>query len=238
MPTPPADPYRRRRFPAWVIAHAVWLCHTFALSLRDVALVLAERGVDVSHETVRRWCAEFGGAFAERLRRCRRRPGATWHLDEVFARVAGGRRLYLWRAVDQRGAVLGTLVQARRDAAAARRFLARLLARLGFAPRILVTDGLRSYAAAKRGVLPRVAHRVGRWLNNRAEEAHRPVRRRERQMQRFKSTRQAQRFLSAHGIIHAHFRLPGAGMAAAERRRARARAFRIWRRETCARATA
>jgi transposase-like protein len=116
MTTPLADPYRRHRFPARVIAQAVWLYHTFALSPRDVALVLTERGVDVSHESIRRWCARFGRAFAERLRRRRPRPGATWHLDEVFARAAAGRRLYLWRAVDQRGAVPGTLAQARRDA--------------------------------------------------------------------------------------------------------------------------
>ncbi len=101
MTTSATDPYRYHRFPAWVIAHAVWLYHTFTLSLRDVALVLAERGVDVSHETIRRWCARFGGVFAERLRRCRRRPGTTWHLDEVFARLAGGKRTY--QPVDEIG---------------------------------------------------------------------------------------------------------------------------------------
>lgn len=232
MTTSAADPYRHHRFPAWVIAHAVWLHRTFTLSLRDVALVLAERGVDVPHETIRRWCARFGGVFAERPRRCRRRPGATWHLDEVFARPAGGKRTYLRRAVDQRGTVLGTLVQGRRNAGAAKRFLARLLRTVGVSPRVLVTGGLRSYAAARGQVLARVAHRVGRWRNNRAEESHRPVRRRERQTQRFKSARQAQRFLAAHGAIRGHSRPPRAEMAAADRRRARARAFRIWRRET------
>ena len=236
--TPPTDPCHRHRFPGWVMAHAAWLHHAFGLRLRDVELMLAERGVTVSHETIRRWCRKFAGPFTERLRGRRPRPGAAWHLDEVFARVAGGRRLYLWRAVDQRGAVLGAFVQARRDAAAAKRFLARPLARMGFAARVLVTGGLRSCAAARREVLPGVAHRIGRWLNDRAEEAHRPVRRRERRMQRFKSAAQAQRFLSAHGVIRAHFRPPRHRMSAADCRRARTRAFRVWREETCARTAA
>jgi putative transposase len=141
---------------------------------------------------------------------------------------------YLWRAVDQHGVVLDILVQGRRNAAAAKRFFKRLLHGLKYKPRRLITDGLRSYGAAHREVLPDVRHRTSRYLNNRAENSHRPTRRRERQMQRFKSSTQAQRFLSAHGMIYGHFRPRRHLMAADAYRRARARAFRIWRQETCA----
>jgi putative transposase len=141
---------------------------------------------------------------------------------------------YLWRAVDQHGVVLDILVQGRRNAAAAKRFFKRLLRGLKYKPRRLITDGLRSYGVAHRAVLPDVRHRTSRYLNNRAENSHRPTRRRERQMQRFKSSTQAQRFLSAHGMIYGHFRPRRHLMAADAYRRARARAFRIWRQETCA----
>ena len=125
MKSPP-DPHYRHRFPAEIISHAVWLYHVFSLSLRDVELILAERGVVVSYETVRRWCKKFGASFADRLRRRRPRPGDKWHLDEVFIRIQGVQH-YLWRAVDQDGVVLDILVQARRDANAAKRFFKRLL---------------------------------------------------------------------------------------------------------------
>ena len=199
------DQYRCHRFSGAIIGHAVWLYHTFSLSFRDVELLLAERGVILSHESVRRWCLKFGGDFAARLRRRRPRPGDTWHLDEVFLRVNGVLH-YLWRAVDQHGVVLDILVQERQNATAAKRFLRRLLAGLKFKPRRIVTDGLRSYGAAQREIMPEVRHRTSRYLNNRAENSHRPTRRRERQMQRFKSPEQAPRFLSAHAMIYGHFR--------------------------------
>jgi hypothetical protein len=123
---PPPDPHYRHRFPAEIISHAVWLYHVVCLSLRDVELLLAERGVVVSYETVRRWCKKFGASFADRLRRRRPRPGDKWHMDEVFIRIQGVQH-YLWRAVDQNGVVLDILVQARRDANAAKRFFRRLL---------------------------------------------------------------------------------------------------------------
>jgi putative transposase len=226
------DPHRGHRFPAEIIAHAVWLYHVFSLSLRDVELLLAERGVIVSYESVRRWCLKFGRSFADKLRRRRPRPGDTWHLDEVFIRI-NGEQHYLWRAVDQHGVVLDILVQDRRNAAAAKRFFRRLLRGLQYKPRRLITDGLRSYSVAKHEVLPEVRHRQSRYLNNRAENSHRPTRRRERQMQRFKSPAQAQRFLSAHGIIYGHFRLRRHLMPAAGYRCSRANAFRIWQQETC-----
>lgn len=150
------DQYRCHRFPGQITGHAVWLYHTFSLSFRNVELLLAERGVILSHESVGPWCLKFGGDFAARLRRRRPRPGDTWHLDEVFLRV-NGMLHYLWRAVDQHGVVLDILVQDRRNATAAKRFFRRLLAGLKFKPRRIVTDGLRSYHAARghaRGATP------------------------------------------------------------------------------------
>jgi putative transposase len=231
--TPDAATYPGHRFPAEIIGHAVWLYHVFSLSLRDVELILAERGITVTHESIRQWGLKFGGDFARKLRHRRPKPGDTWHLDEVFIRINGVLH-YLWRAVDQHGVVLDILVQDRRNATAAKRFFKRLLAGLKYRPRRIVTDGLRSYGVARREVLPEVRHRTSRYLNNRAENSHRPTRRRERQMQRFKSPQQAQRFLSSHGTIYGHFRPRRHLMTAAQYRRARAQAFRIWRQETCA----
>jgi putative transposase len=153
-------------------------------------------------------------------------------LDEVFLRINGELR-YLWRAVDQHGVVLDILVQDRRNAAAAKRFFKRLLAGLKFRPKRIVTDGLRSYGAARREILPEVRHRTSRYLNNRAENSHRPTRRRERQMQRFKSPDQAQHFLVSHAFIYGHFRPRRHLMTAVQYRRTRAKAFRVWRQETC-----
>ena len=232
MASDPAN-YPGYRFPAEVIHHATWLYHLFGLSLRDVKLILAEQGVVVSYESVRRWCLRFGAEFAARLRKRRPKPGDTWHLDEVFLRINGVLH-YLWRAVDQHGVVLDILVQDRRNATAAKRFFKRLLTGLRYKPKRIVTDGLRSYGVARRDVPPEVRHRTSRYLNNRAENSHRPTRRRERQMQRFKSPGQAQRFLSAHGMIYGHFRPRRHRMTADEYRRARDKAFRVWRQETCA----
>ena len=229
---PPPDPRYRHRFPAEIISHAVWLYHVFSLSLRDVELILAERGIIVSYETVRRWCKKFGADFADRLRRRRPRPGDKWHLDEVFIRIQGVQH-YLWRAVDQHGVVLDILVQARRDGTAAKRFFKRLLKGLQYVPRVIVTDKLRSYGVAQRQLLPGVEHRQSRYLNNRAENSHRPTRRRERQMQRFKSSRQAQDFLSAQAFIYGHFHPRRHQLAAHTYRAIRSDAFKIWHHETC-----
>jgi putative transposase len=234
---PSPNPHYRHRFPAEIISHAVWLYHMFSLSLREVELILAERGVLLSYETIRRWCQKFGRSFAEKLRKRRPRPGDRWHLDEVFVRIQGELH-YLWRAVDQNGVVLDILVQSRRNAKAAKRFFRRLLRGLQFSPHTIVTDKLRSYGAAKRDVIPDVEHRQSRYLNNRAENSHQPTRRRERQMQRFKSPRQAQRFLFAHSFIYGHFRLQRHLMSANNYRVARAEAFRGWNEETCMRKVA
>jgi putative transposase len=227
---PAPDPHYRHRFPAEIISHSVWLYHVFSLSLRDVELLLAERGIVVSYETVRRWCRKFGQSFADAMRRRRPQPRDKWHLDEVFFRIRGVQH-YLWRAVDQDGVVLDILVQDRRDTKAAK----RLLKGLQYVPRVIVTDKLRSYAAARRKLLPKVEHRQSRYLNNLAENSHRPTRRRERQMQGFKSSLQAQDFLSAHAFIYGHFH-PRRHLLAADafRKAIRFDAFTTWHLETCA----
>ena len=141
--------YCRHRFPPVVIQHAIWLYLRFTLSYRDAKELLAERGVDVSYETVRRWVLKFGPGIARKLRRCRPRPSDRWHLDEMVVRIAG-KRMYLWRAVDHEGEVLDMLVQRRRNTRAALRLMRKLLKKQGFAPKLVVTDKLRSYASALR----------------------------------------------------------------------------------------
>jgi putative transposase len=131
--TPELQSYPRHRFPAEIISHALWLYHVFSLSLRDVELILAERGVVVTHESIRAWCKKFGGESAKRLRRRRPQPGDTWHLDEVFIRLNGVLH-DLWHAVKQHGVVLDILVQDKRDGAAAERFFRRLLKGLQYRP--------------------------------------------------------------------------------------------------------
>ena len=185
--------YRRHRFPPVIIQHAVWLYLRFTLSYRDVEELLAERGLDISYETVRCWVLKFGPVIARRLRRCRPRPSNRWHLDEMVVRIAG-ERMYLWRAVDHEGEVLDALVQRRRDGRAALRLMRKLLKKHGFAPKLLITDKLRSYASAFRCLRLIGPHEQGLRKNNRAENSHQTVRRRERKMQRFKSARSAQRF--------------------------------------------
>ncbi len=144
------------------------------------------RGIIVTYEAIRQWCRKFGQAYANQLRCRRPRPGDKWHLDEMFLTIHGERR-YLWRAVDQNGNVLDILVRRRRDKKAARKFFRRLLKGLTYVPRVIITDQLRSYGAAKREVLPSVEHRQHRYLNNRAENSHQPTRQRERRLQGFKS---------------------------------------------------
>ena len=229
-PSPPLT--TRHRFPAEIISHAVWLYHVFSLSLRDVELILAERGVVVTHESIRRWCRKFGADFAKRLRRRRPRPGDTWHMDEVFIRIQGVLH-YLWRAVDQHGVVLDILVQERRDAAAAKRFFRRLLG--GRAVQTEAPDHRRSAQLWRRTTrCCRVSSTDQPILEQPGGEfASADPRRRERQMQRFKSAGQAQEFLV--GARHHLRSLPPRRhlLNAASYRRARAKAFRTWRQETC-----
>src|ERR671910_2599382 len=221
MSSPPATPpYAGYRFPAEVISQAVWLYFRFPLSLRMVEEMLAARGIVVSHETVRQWALKFGQEFADRIRRRLPCAGDKWHLDEVAIKIAGVRH-WLWRAVDRTGMVLDVLVQSRRDKRAAERLLRKLLERQCRAPRVMITDKLASYGAAKRDLMPGVEHRRHKGLNNRAENSHQPTRRRERQMKRFKSPGQAQRFLSAHDPINDLFHLRRDHVSASEYRAAR-----------------
>ncbi len=194
---------------------------------------MAERGITVSYETLRHWCRKFGAGYARTLKRREGRLGDTWHLDELFVNIQGQRQ-YLWRAVDQDGDVIDILVQPRRDRRAAERFFRRLLKGQGYEPRRLVTDKLRSYSAARRDTMPSVVHDTSRYANNRAEVSHQPTRQRERQMRRFKSPEQAQRFLSVHGIIQNLFRVGRHLVNSANHRTLRDRSFSVWRQVTCA----
>ena len=198
--------YARFQFPPNVIQHAVWLYLRFILSLRDVEDLLAERGLDVSYETVGRWVARFGTAYAKRLRAGRPRSDDRWHLDEMFVSI-GGRRMYLWRAVDAEGEVLDILVQPRRDKKAAIKLMRRLLKKQGIVPTSVTTDKLGSYRGAMRDLGLSNRHVTGCRSNNRAENSHQPVRRRERSWIGFKDPGATQRFLSAHAAVYNAFNL-------------------------------
>src|SRR5947208_4106752 len=176
MSSPSAkSPYAGYRFPPEVISHAVWLYFRFPLSLRMVEEMLAARGIIVSHESVRQWARKFGQDFANRIRRRLPCAGDKWHLDEVAIKIAG-KKHWLWRAVDQDGIVLDVLVQSRRDKRAAKRLLRKLLKKQQRPPRVLITDKLASYGAAKKEITPGVEHRQHKGLNNRAENSHQPTR--------------------------------------------------------------
>ena len=212
---------------------AVWLYHRFTLSLRDIEDLLAERGITVSHETIRQWCVTFGPHYARRIKKSNGPRGDRWFLDEVTVSIQGQRR-YLWRAVDQDGEVIDILVQKRKDTRAAKRFFIKLLKSQGQTPIELTTDKLRSYAAAKREVMPSVPHCQDRYANNRAEVSHEHTREQERQMRGFRSDGHAQRFLSVHSQLHNLFRLGRHLLRATNYRALRARAFGTWDAVTCA----
>src|SRR6267154_4808659 len=185
---------RSQRSICGCLQHAVWIYLRFTLNYRDVEDLLAERGLDVSYESIRRWVLKFGPAIARRLRQGRPKPTTHWHLDEMVVRIAG-ERMYLWRAVDSEGVVLDIVVQRGRDKAAALKLMRKLLKKQGFAPTVIVTDKLRSDAAAFAALGLAADHERGLRQNNRADVSHQPVRRRERKMQQFKSAGSAQRFL-------------------------------------------
>jgi putative transposase len=228
MHTPASDNrYKKHRFPAEIISHGVWLYFRFCLSYRNVEELLFARGIIVTYEAIRKWCRKFGQSYANELRRRRPRPGDKWHLDEVFLTIHGA-RYYLWRAVDQDGYVLDILVQSRRNKQAAKKFFRKLLKGLCYVPRVLITDQLKSYGAAKREILSGVEHRQHRFLNNRAENWHQPTRQWERRMQGFKSPGHAQRFLSAYGPIAQHFRPRRHRFSASDYRQEMQRRFDTW----------
>jgi putative transposase len=224
--------YRGYRFPPEIIGHAVWLYHRFCLSFRDTEDLLAQRGIVVCYETIRQWCRTFGPAYARTLRHRQGRLGDTWYLDELFVTIQG-RQQYLWRAVDHDGDVIDILVQPRRDRHAAARFFRKLLKGQGRAPRRLITDKLRSYAAAHRREMPSVVHSTRQYENNRAELSHQPTRQRERQTRRFKSAGHAQRFVSVHGLVRNLFRVGRHLLRAPHHHLLRTRAFLAWNDATC-----
>ena len=225
--------FARHHFPPDIIRHAVWLYLRFTLSYRDVEDLLAERGLDVSYETVRRWVLKFGPLFAQELAGRRPRPTSRWHLDETVVMIAG-RQFWLWRAVDDEGEVLDLLVQRRRDKTAAMKLMRKLLKKQGFAPDVLVTDKLRSYGAAKSELGLAAQHEQGLRRNNRAENSHQPIRRRERKLQRFKSPGSAQRFLSAHAAVYNTFNVQRHLVSRKTLRVLQEEALHTWRTATAA----
>ena len=202
------NPFRYFKASPEIIRLAVMLYIRFPLSLRNVEDLLHERGIDVSHETVRYWWNRFGPIFAAEIRRKRARhlrawPQWRWHLDEVFVRI-NGKIHYLWRAVDHEGEVLETYVTKSRNRKAALRFLRKAMKRYG-RPKTIVTDKLGPYRAALRRIGNGACQETGRWLNNRAENSHHPLRRRERAMQRFRQMSSLQKFAAIHSSVHNHF---------------------------------
>ena len=222
--------YKRHRFPPEIIAHAIWLYVRFNLSLREIEEMLLERGIDVSYETIRRWTIKFGPQIARDLRRRQPRPGDVWHLDEVVVKIAG-KKLWLWRAVDQHGVVLEEILQSRRNKRAAKRLLVKLIKRYGL-PKRIITDKLRSYGAAKREVASNLDHWSHKGLNNRAENSHLPFRKRERAMQGFRSPGSLQRFVSVHSAIRNCFSIPARRRSALTIRYHRLEALDAWRAAT------
>jgi putative transposase len=224
----PTISYKNHRFPPQIIARAVWLYFRFPLSLRLVEEMLLERGIVVSYETIRRWGRKFGVVYAKQLRRKKPSRKDIWHLDEVVISI-GGRKHWLWRAVDQDGYVLDEIVQARRDTKAARRLLVRLMKKQGLSPKRIVTDKLRSYGAAKRQIMPGVEHRSHKGLNNRAENSHVPLRKRERMMQGFRSVGGLQRFISIFSAVRNIFVPPHRERSALATHIRRIRAMAQWK---------
>ena len=221
--------YKRHRFPPDIIRYVVWLYHRFNLSHRDIEDLLAERGITVSYETIRLWCIKFGAKYARRLKRKHRGYGDTFYIDEVFVKI-NGKQHYLWRAVDQDGEVVDVYLQGKRDGVAAKRFFKRLLRSHGSEPRRIVTDKLRSYGVAHRELMPDVIHDTSQYANNRVEQSHEATRARERGMKKFKSVRQAQRFLSAHAAVSNLFNLGRHLVRAQHYRDLRMSAFAEWSR--------
>jgi transposase-like protein len=220
--------FKRHRFPPEIIRHTIWLYARFTLSYRDVEDLLAEHGLDISYETARRWFLKFGGPIARRLRRTRPKPGDYWHLDEMVIMIRR-RRHYLWRAVDNEGEVLDFLVQPKRNAGAALKLMRKLLKKQGWASTRIATDKLRSYHVAFRTLRLTAEHIDHKRSNNRTENSHQPVRRRERKMQRFKSPSSAQRFLNIHSATYNTFYFQRHLINRPTFKQYRAEAFDVWK---------
>jgi putative transposase len=218
--------YKRHRFPPAIIQYAVWLYYRFNVSHRDIEDLLAQRGIIVTRESIRLWCNKFGTKYAARLRKRHQGYGDTFFIDEVFVKIDGKQR-YLWRAVDQDGEVVDVFLQRRRDGKAAKRFFKRLLKSHRNEPRKIVTDKLRSYGVAHRELVPETTHDTSQYANNKAELSHQPTRVRERVMRRFKSTQEAQRFLTVHAAVYNLFNLGRHLVSAKNHRVFRSRAYTV-----------
>jgi putative transposase len=226
--------FKRHRFPPDVIRHAVWLYLRFTLSLRDVEEMLAQKGIDVSYETIRCWVRKFGPQIAENLKAKRPAPSPRWHLDEMVCRIRG-KRMYLWRAVDDEGEVLDLLMYPYRDGWTAIKFIMKLMMAQPIWPEVIVTDGLKSYALAAKILGLEERHHPGRLHeNNRVENSHLPIRRRERKMMGFRSQDSAQQFLTSHAAVYNTFNTGRHMTSRRALRVLRAKAFRDWSRATCA----
>jgi putative transposase len=220
--------YKRHRFPGEIIQYAVWLYFRFNLSHRDIEDLLAQRGIIVTRESIRLWCNKFGSKYAARLRKRRQGYGDTFFIDEVFIKIQG-KQHYLWRAVDQDGEVVDVFLQKKRNANAAKRFFSRLLKKHKGEPRKIVTDKLRSYGVAHRELIPETIHNTEKYANNKAELSHQPTRVRERGMRKFKSVRQAQRFLNTHAAVYNLLNLGRHLVSAETYRYFRLRSFASWK---------
>ena len=220
--------YRRHRFPPHIIQQAIWLYARFSLSYRDIEDLLAERGLDISYETVRRWFLKFGPAMARNLRKFRPTPSDYWHLDEMVI-VIRGKKYWLWRAVDNEGEVLDFLMQPRRNAKAAIKLMRKILKKQTCTPTRIVTDKLRSYHVAFRTMGLSAEHIDSKGANNRAENSHQPVRRRERKMQRFKSPGSAQNFLNIQSATYNNFYLQRHLLNRTIFKHYRVEAFYLWK---------
>ena len=225
------SPFRYFKTSPEIIRLAVMMYIRFPLSLRNVEDLLHERGIEISHETVRFWWNRFGPLFAAEIRKRRvsgmRSSRWRWHLDEVFVKI-NGQQHYLWRAVDHEGEVIESFVTKRRDKKAALKFLKKALKRHGHAEE-MVTDRLRSYGAAFKELGIHDLQETGRWANNRAENSHQPFRRRERAMLRFRRTRTLQKFASVHASVFNHFNQERALYSRQNFKANRAAALAEWR---------
>lgn len=221
--------YKRRRFPPAIISYAVWLYHRFNLSHRDIEDLHAQRGITVSHDSIRLWCIKFEAKYANRLRRNHRGYGGTFYIAEVFIKI-NEQQHYLWRAVDQDGEVVDVYLQAKPDGAAAKRLIRRLLRSHGSDPRKTVTDKLRSYDVARRELMPGSIHDKSRYGNTRVEQSHEVTRVRERGMRKFKSIAQVRRFLGNHAAVSNLFNLGRHLVSADNYRNLRRSSFSEWRR--------
>ena len=226
------SPFRYFKTSPEIIRLAVMLYVRFPLSLRNVEDLLHERGIEISHETVRFWWNRFGPLFAAEIRKkrvsqMRVYSNWQWHLDEVFVKI-NGETHYLWRAVDHEGEVLESYVSKRRDRKAALKFLKKAMKRYG-QPEVVVTDKLRSYGAAMKVIGNADRQETGRWANNRAENSHLPFRRRERAMLRFRRTATLQKFVSVHAFIQNHFNKESHLYSRANSKLNRAAALAEWR---------